>query len=127
ALPSSEFGRTDTAAALRLAVSRMFANRRVRVLILDEAVHLLRHDSSDAVMDTLKSLADEGETKLLLLGPYETAPMVRAYGQVVRRSSVVHFRRYKLNSAGDRAEFRRVLDVLLGLWPCAATPGLAAI
>jgi len=125
--PEASFRRSDTVAATRESLNRMLRNRRVRVLIMDEAVHLLRHDSSDVVMDTLKSLADEGETKLLLLGPYDTAPMVHAYGQVVRRSSVLHFRRYKRESEPDRREFLRVLEVLMGQWPSESVPNLSAI
>lgn len=59
---------SGTLSALRESVENMLIERNVRLLVLDEAVHLLRFEGHAAVMDTLKSLASIHETKILLLG-----------------------------------------------------------
>jgi hypothetical protein len=41
----------------------MVHQRRIRYLVIDEALHLLRHDQYERLMDTLKSLANIGGTQ----------------------------------------------------------------
>lgn len=114
-------------AQLREALEEMLKHRNVRILIVDEALHLLRFSEYAAVMDTLKSLSDIHMTKLLLIGPYDIAPLMQEYGQVARRAEILHYRRYHKEIAAERAEFLRVLAVLQSLWPCKEVPNLVAI
>jgi ABC-type nitrate/sulfonate/bicarbonate transport system ATPase subunit len=109
-------------------------HRRVRLLGIDESHHLLRFGSSDAMMDTLKSLADiQAETKLMLVGTYQIAPLLTTYGQLARRSAILHYKRYHLSAqpkddspTEDEAAFREVLRKVEEDWPCEAVPNLQA-
>ena len=60
-------GRTSLA-HLREELEAVIKHRNIRVLIIDEAMHLLRFNENAAIMDTLKSLADIHQTKLVLIG-----------------------------------------------------------
>lgn len=120
-------GSFSTLAALRTSLDNVLRHRKVRVLVIDEAYHLLRFGNYSAVMDTLKSIADMTETKILLVGTYDLAGLAEAYAQVARRAEVVHFERYKVDSADDVAEFRRVLAKLQQHYPCKETPNFVAV
>lgn len=136
-------GRT-TLAELREFIETMVDHRRVRLLVIDEALHFLRHGDYSATMDTLKSLADMHDLKLLLIGTYQIADLMTENDQVMRRGQIVHYRRYasgkwsypsrpenltheeaKLSDA--EIEFGRQLAKLQARWPCAQTPNLIAI
>jgi energy-coupling factor transporter ATP-binding protein EcfA2 len=118
---------------LRELVEKMLLKRRVKALIVDEALHLLRFNDYSAIMDTLKSLADMGETKLLLIGTHQIAALMIEYGQVVRRSEIVHYRRYLIDPKGskaasaDEAEYCKQLQKFQDNWPCKQRPNLLAI
>lgn len=116
-----------TVAALRESVESMIRHRNVRLIVIDEAVHLLRFQGYAAVMDTLKSLADVGETKLLLIGSYDLADLLTNYAQVARRSEILHYSRYRIDDAADRKEFADVVRRLQQQWPCADVPNFSAI
>lgn len=109
-------------------------HRRVRLLGIDESHHLLRFGASDAMMDTLKSLADiQAETKLMLVGTYQIAPLLTTYGQLARRSAILHYKRYRLSDqpkddspTEDEAAFREVLKKVEEDWPCEEVPNIQA-
>jgi AAA domain len=109
-------------------------HRRVRLLGIDESHHLMRFGASDAMMDTLKSLADiQAETKLMLVGTYQIAPLLTTYGQLARRSAILHYRRYHLSAkpeddspTEDEAAFREVLKKVEEDWPCEEVPQFQA-
>ncbi|GAA0752738.1 ATP-binding protein [Ideonella azotifigens] len=120
-------------AQLRELVELMLKRREVKVLVLDEAMHLLRFQDYASVMDTLKSLADAHDTKLLLLGPYQLAELVTQYGQVARRGEIVHYQRYKTSikpgkrPTKDEAGYFEALRKLQAHWPCEQVPDFMAI
>jgi len=122
----------QSVAALREYVEKMLAHRKVRALIIDEALHLLRFSDYAAIMDTLKSLADIESTKIILIGTYQIAPLMTEYGQVVRRSETVHYARYQANpKAGhapnkDEQEYLNQLVKFEANWPCKMVPDLQA-
>lgn len=114
-------------AGLRESLEQLFRHRNVRLFIVDEALHLLRFAAYEAVMDTLKSLADAHSTKLLLLGSYDIAELMTQYGQVARRSEVIHYQRYRGDDKPAVAEFERAVAKLQSLWPCESVPNLTAV
>lgn len=77
-------------AHLREELEIVIKHRNVRVLVIDEAMHLLRFNENTSIMDTLKSLADIHQTKLVLIGTYQIAPLMIEYGQLARRSAILH-------------------------------------
>lgn len=118
-------------AHLREELEAVIKHRNVRVLIIDEAMHLLRFRENVAIMDTLKSLADIHQTKLVLIGTYQIAPLMVEYGQLARRSAVLHYRRYALPPVGKsnpdkptemEQAFRHAVGRLKAHWPCSEVP-----
>lgn len=126
-------GDRQSVASLRGHVEKMLLRRKVRALIVDEALHLLRFSEYSAIMDTLKSLADIGDTKLVLIGTHQIADLMIEYGQVVRRSEIVHYQRYQVSSKNgkamtpDETEYRAQLQRFQEQWPCRQRPNLTAI
>lgn len=126
-------GDRQSVASLRGHVEKMLRHRKVRALIVDEALHLLRFSDYSAIMDTLKSLADIGDTKLVLIGTHQIADLMIEYGQVVRRSEIVHYRRYQAShrdgkpKTEDEVEYCIQLQKFQDQWPCRQRPNLVAI
>lgn len=117
----------STLASLRESLESMLKHRNVRLLVIDEAFHLLRFESYAAVMDTLKSLANIHQTKLMLIGSYDLLDLAVEYAQIARRSEILHYRRYHKDAEDDVAEFKRVVDKLQQQWPCDEIPNFVAI
>lgn len=127
-------GSNGDISALRESLEAMLTERNVRLLVIDEAAHLLRFEGQTVVMDTLKSLADIHNTKILLLGSYDLFDLVTDYGQVTRRSEILHYKRYikdrknddELNG-DDNLQFKNALKMLQAKWPCSTVPNFLAI
>lgn len=114
-----------TVRAKKNACKNLIRHRNTKLLIIDEAAHMLVSPDYKNTMNTLKSLSQLLKTsKILLIGPYDLFKLVQQEGQVRRRASVVHFKRYSKNKKGDIAEFGRVLSEFLSIWPCADVPPL---
>ncbi|PHN95791.1 hypothetical protein CSC81_18645, partial [Tenacibaculum discolor] len=82
-------------------------------------------------MDTLKSLAyAHPDTKLVLIGTHKIADLMIQYGQVARRSEIIHFKRYKLTSkegakqTPDELAYIDQLKKFESIWPCNEVPNL---
>ena len=113
--------------ALRDALESMLKNRKVRVLVIDEAYHMLRFGNLSAVMDTLKSIVDNTGVKLLLLGSYNLFSLASDYGQVARRSEILHFERYHKDNPNDVNEYGFIVNKIQAHWPCETVPNFTAI
>ena len=74
-------GERASLAHMREMLEAVIRKRNVRVIVIDEALHLLRFDQNAAIMDTLKSLADIHHTKLVLIGTYQISPLMIEYGR----------------------------------------------
>ena len=119
--------RFKTLAALRESVESMLTNRKVQLLVLDEAVHLLRFGSYSAIMDTIKSLCDQSQTKILMIGSFDLIDLATDYAQVARRSEILHFERYYKDRNSDRRQFKILVAKLQKCWPCIEVPNFVAI
>lgn len=101
---------------LRRALESLVRNRRVKVLILDEASSLLRLKKGSAPLlqfEILKSLAVELRIPIVLVGAYDLLGILDGTGALLRRSDVVHFPRYVLSSEPkDREDMDNFRDVL---------------
>jgi energy-coupling factor transporter ATP-binding protein EcfA2 len=126
-------GGGKSTADLRWYLEQMLRERKVKALIIDEALHLLRFNDYSTIMDTLKSLADCGEAKLMLIGTHQIADLMTEYGQVVRRSEIIHYKRYmqgpRLDApdTDDEREYFAQLEKFQENWPCKDRPRLTAI
>lgn len=107
--------------ALRQAIVKMAKNRALKLIILDECYRFLRFDKT-AVMDTVKSLSEQANVKLLFIGSYELLEFVSLYAQASRRSEVVPFFRYRETVNADIKEFRIVVEKFSSNWPCHSIP-----
>ena len=112
--------------AMRMAVEGIIAQRRTKLIVIDEAVPLLRKahgNSLDNHMDALKTLADKGAT-LVLIGSYDLHEIVGMSGQVARRTGIVHFGRYLTGVPDDERAFRSALQQLQSRLPIHDMPDL---
>ena len=127
-------GERASLAHMREMLEAVIRKRNVRVIVIDEALHLLRFDQNAAIMDTLKSLADIHHTKLVLIGTYQISPLMIEYGQLARRSAILHYRRYAIPQKSNaqkltdsQINFKEAIVKLQTQWPCAEVPHLEAI
>lgn len=105
--PTTLYSARTSVSAMRLAVEGIMAQRRVRMVVIDEAVPILRQARGNDLenhMDALKTLADKGAT-LILVGSYDLHQLTQMSGQLARRMGVIHFRRYKSDVEDERKEF----------------------
>lgn len=114
----------STIAALRKSVERALVNRGTRVLVVDEAIHLLRQGAVPVVMDTIKSLANTSNAKIVLLGSYDLFDLLCLNGQVARRSILVPFNRYLPGNKDDEHAFFLTIRSLEKYWPYEDLPNL---
>jgi len=122
-------GSAGNVTAMRLAVEGIIAHRRTKLIMIDEAVPLLRKVQGNSLenhMDALKTLAEKGAT-LVLIGSYDLHEIVGLSGQVARRMGVVHFSRYHEDVPEDARAFRSVVQQLQRHLPIQGLPDLTEI
>ena len=114
---------SNSLAALRTAVERALRERGARFLVIDEAAHIIRQTRRNRLeiqLDTLKSLANECGTQMVLVGSYDLYQLVSLSGQLARRTHVMHFERYRQDRDDDARAFRACVqkfqDALPALW-----------
>jgi hypothetical protein len=121
--PSSK----HTVGALRTMVERGLKERKTRVVVVDEAAHMMRFGKEAAVMDTLKSLANTTDATIVLVGSFDLFDLIDGHGQIARRTSILNLERYHIDNINDRAAFRLVVEKLQAKWPSAEVPNFIAI
>ncbi|KVK74445.1 ATPase [Burkholderia ubonensis] len=101
-------------AALRTAVERGLRERQVQFLVIDEAAHIIRQTRGqhrlEIQLDTLKSLANQCGTQMVLVGSYDLYQLVTLSGQLARRTHVLHFERYREDKPEDVRAFQRCVQ-----------------
>jgi hypothetical protein len=93
---------------LRRSVESALRNRRTRVVIVDEAHHILMcrdEEMQKYAFEQLKSLTDETGIVLILVGTYDLLDIRDHSGQLMRRSEIVHLKRYCYNELRQKAQF----------------------
>jgi hypothetical protein len=111
---------TATVAALRTAVEKALVYRSTSIVVVDEAVHLLRNIQGNTLenhMDALKSLANICGVNIILVGSYDLVALMNLSGQVARRTTIVHFPRYLTGEELDERAFAKVVDKLASYLP----------
>ncbi len=101
----------STAPALRRSVESHLKHRRTRLLVIDEAQHMLLSNSSSSErnFELIKSLAEETRTTILMTGTYRLLDILEQSGQLARRSQIIEFPRYDMRAKTDREDFREIL------------------
>lgn len=95
---------------LRYAFEQAMKHRRPYAVFLDETQHLLDIGglSIHNHMDNLKSIANLTNTLFVLFGTYEMSEFLDLSDHLIRRSAIIHFRRYR-KTVADRKVFLRAL------------------
>jgi hypothetical protein len=112
---------------LRRLVENGFRERRTKILVIDEAYHLLRIGNDALAMEALKSLANTAGVKIILVGSYDLFDLASSGSQVARRSAILHFERYRMDKPADRESYKSIIKSLMEKWPCDLKPNFAAI
>jgi hypothetical protein len=118
----------NSGAEYQYAVEQALRYRRPTVVLIDEAQHLAKMSSGRRVLDQLdviKSIANRLGTPHILVGTYDLLAFRNLNGQLSRRSSDVHFRRYRADRAEEAAIFVNVVRSLAAQMPFPETPDLA--
>ncbi|PKO71004.1 MAG: hypothetical protein CVU20_08985 [Betaproteobacteria bacterium HGW-Betaproteobacteria-14] len=105
----------STADALRRAVEEYLRLRKTKLLVIDEAQHLLLvggRQRLECQFECLKSLTIETGVTILLIGTYRLLDILEQSGQLTRRSQLVNYPRYDLRKGEDRKNFRKILGFL---------------
>lgn len=123
------FNTGSTVAGLRMSVEQALRYRRTLLVIIDEAVHLIRNAKGEALaahMDALKSLTIlEGVTlTLTLIGSYDLYQLMCLSGQIARRTAIVHFQRYCPGKPEDEKAFKNSIANLQKYMPLSGIPDL---
>jgi energy-coupling factor transporter ATP-binding protein EcfA2 len=109
------FMQRSTADALRRSMEEYLRLRKTKLLIIDEAQHMLlvgNKQRLECQFESLKSLTIETGITILLVGTYKLLDILDQSGQLTRRSQVVNFPRYDMRRSNDRDNFRKVLGFL---------------
>jgi hypothetical protein len=117
----------STVAALRVAVENALTHRKTLLVVIDEAVHLLRNCNPTRLathMDALKSLSNICGVTLALVGSYDLHQLTSLSGQLARRSAIVHMQRYVPGNAADDQAFRKVVRTLQNRLPLVDVPDI---
>lgn len=119
-----------TTEALRRAAERCLKFRKTKVLIIDEAHHILMVNDPRRLefqFEALKSLTIESDIIIVLVGTYRLLAIRDQSGQLVRRSEIIHFPRYGLDTnKDDNKNFFNALRQLQQQLPLPTTPNLTS-
>lgn len=113
--------------ALRRAVEECMRRRRTKILIIDEAHHILMVSNPKRLefqFEAIKSLAIETGATIVLIGTYRLLDIRDQSGQLVRRSEIIHFPRYDARLEKDKSTFMSVLNTFADHLPLANRPDL---
>lgn len=100
---------------LRRAIESILRERKTKVLLIDEAHHILMCRDPRLLefqFEAIKSLSNETNVTIVLFGTYRLLDICHQSAQLVRRSEVIHFRRYSGISGTETHEFRDFLHDL---------------
>ena len=115
---------------LRTCFEDTIKKRNVGVFIVDEAQHIAIGAGRKEILkhlEVLKSLANFGETVIVLAGVYELVDFRNLSGQLSRRTIDVHFPRYRPDKPEDVVEFASIVTAFEARMPFPCSPPLSAI
>lgn len=123
---------TSTAAVLRRSLENAFYYRKTKAFLIDEAQHFFKINSNkngeseknQTQFNSIKSLANMSNTKIVLFGTYNLNSVFNLDGQLSRRVKEVHFPRYDYNKSIDKKHFQAILLTFQKLLPVEEEPNL---
>jgi hypothetical protein len=111
----TSFMQRSTTDALRRSTEEYVRRRKTKVMIIDEAHHMMlvgNRQRLECLFESLKSLTIETGITIILVGTYKLLEILEQSGQLTRRSQVINFPRYDMRNSEDRENFRKVLGFL---------------
>lgn len=111
----------------RSAVESALINRSPDAFYIDEAHHLTMLPSGRKLKDqpeTLKSLANLTQVKIMPTGTYDLLPLIDLGDQLCRRSKTIHFQRYHAENASEAKTFKSVVQTFSQYLPLPTRPDL---
>lgn len=123
---------TGTAAELRRSLEKAIYYRKNKALLIDEAQHFFKintykHGESEinqSQFNSIKSLANMSNTKIVLFGTYNLNAVFNLDGQLSRRVKEVHFPRYDYANKDDVRNFKSIILTFQKLLPVEKEPDL---
>lgn len=120
--------RKNSEQELMSAMEEAIESRQVRYLFVDEAHHFLLSCRDEYLMnlymETLKSISNKGEVKLVLDGNYELLRFLEGSGQLARRTKVINFSPYLASSSSDIEAFEEAFLSLFAFYPAKLSDGV---
>lgn len=118
-----------TKARLRLLLEKNLKYRKPNFCYIDEAQNLgrvstARHLQEQA--DCIKSIANLAGIPILLVGTYELLHLRNLSGQLCRRSTEIHYPRYRVKSSSDVKVFKNIICTFQRHLPLEEEPDLIA-
>lgn len=125
--------KAETAPELRRSIEKAFYYRKTKALLIDEAQHFFKIENGRNVdiskgvgvtrqFNSLKSLANMANTKIVLFGTYALNAVINLDGQLSRRVKEVHFPRYDYTNKQEKKMFKSVLVTFQKLLPVHEEP-----
>lgn len=116
---------TSSPKALQFAYEKLLEHRRPIAVLLDEAQVMVSSSATRLThqLDVIKSVAADTGVPHVLFGTYGLLEVRNLDGQVARRSTDIHFRRYS-NTGEDYQNFVNVVGTLALAMPFEKTPDL---
>jgi hypothetical protein len=111
----------------RSAVQEALKMRRTRIVVIDEAVNMIRHvrsKSAEGNLDVLKTLGAIPGVKFVLVGSYDLHSVSALSGQIAWRVDAVHFQRYRKGIDEDERAYRTSFRQLVMQMPIEDMPDL---
>jgi GTPase SAR1 family protein len=119
--------RRTTEDALRLAMENALIHRKPYTLAVDEFQHIGKMAGVEllqAHMDCVKSAVNITKVPWTGFGTYQLLDFLELSPQLSRRTKIIHFPRYCLESDEDIKEFKRILEHLQYRMPLLEAPPL---
>lgn len=113
--------------ALQRAIETIVRERRTKILIIDEAHHILLAAQGKWMreqFEAIKSLSIATSTTIVLIGTYELLTILEQSAQLIRRSKVIHLPRYRWEDPDHVASFQTALLSFQRHMPFPVEPNL---
>jgi hypothetical protein len=111
----------------RMAIDKLLLQRRTKLVIVDEALPLLKQTAGNSLVNQMNSIKTfgSGAAILVLVGSYDLQRLATLNDQVARRMGVVHFSRYLTGVVDDEEDFKQAIRLLQKRLPIHGVPDLS--
>lgn len=110
----------STAPELRESLENAIRYRKTKIILLDEAQHLLKVASGKEPkdqLDVIKSIANLTGSIIVMFGTYDLTDFFNLNGQLGRRTNEIHFPRYNVEIEKEKQEFKIVVNTFQNKLP----------